>query len=418
MPKIVVGRDDDDQEKYGLKGTGMIGRHLVGENEEAHMANPVYLDLARPHVMGIFGKRGTGKSYSLGLLAEEIQDSEISDNLSTIIIDSMGIYWSMERPNERAAGILEEWDLKPERFDPTIFVPKGRTEELREKNIPFDETFSLDPSELSSSDWQMALNVESDSEMGILLDQTITKLKEQSDSYKVEHIIKGLKQLDFSEDSKRGLENRLRNAQDWGIFGESGMDKFMERGGLSIIDMSVFGGMESGWSVRGLVVGLLARKILRRRMDARKVEELDEMEGINENEMPITWMLIDEAHQFLPDEGETPASRPLLRWAKVGREPGVSMVLATQQPGRLHENVLSQCDLVLSHRLTAQQDLDALSGIMQSYMRQDLSRKIDGLPDEPGAGVILDDNSERSFSVKMRPRKSWHAGGTPDAFGE
>jgi len=61
VPRIIVGRDEDTAEEYGTDGTGMIGKHLVGENEEAHKANPVYLDLASPHVMGIFGKRGTGK---------------------------------------------------------------------------------------------------------------------------------------------------------------------------------------------------------------------------------------------------------------------------------------------------------------------------------------------------------------------
>jgi len=81
MPKICVGRDEEDHEEHGLEGTGMIGKHLVGENEEAHMANPIYFDLARPHVMGVFGKRGTGKSYSLGTIAEEIQTSDVSQSL-------------------------------------------------------------------------------------------------------------------------------------------------------------------------------------------------------------------------------------------------------------------------------------------------------------------------------------------------
>ncbi|MFB6245601.1 MAG: LAGLIDADG family homing endonuclease, partial [Candidatus Nanohaloarchaea archaeon] len=61
MPKISVGRSDEDFEEHGLKGTGVIGRHLVGENEEAHKANPIHFDLAKPHVVGLFGKRGTGK---------------------------------------------------------------------------------------------------------------------------------------------------------------------------------------------------------------------------------------------------------------------------------------------------------------------------------------------------------------------
>lgn len=420
MPKICVGRDQEDQEKHGLNGTGLIGKHLVGEGHEAHTANSVYLDLARPHVMGIFGKRGTGKSYSMGTIAEEIHDADIADNLSTIIIDSMGVYWSMKKPNERAAGILEDWGYKPKNYDANIYIPEGKTREFSEKEIPYDETFTINPGELESDEWAMALGIEKNSDMGILLDRTISKLKETAgEDYKLDHILKGIKQFEFDKEVVRGLENRLANTKDWGVFGEeSSLEKFTERGEMSIIDMSVFGEMSSGWSVRALVVALLSKRILRERMDARRVEEIDEMQGLEQNEMPITWMLIDEAHQFLPDEGETPATKPLLRWVKVGREPGVSLVLATQQPAKLHANALSQCDLILSHRLTAKQDIEALGEIMQSYMRKDIHHYIDALPDEVGTGIVLDDNSERIFPIKMRPRKSWHAGGTPDAYEE
>ena len=151
-------------------------------------------------------------------------------------------------------------------------------------------------------------------------------------------------------------------------------------------------------------------------MTARRIEEIDEMEGLNQNEMPITWMLIDEAHEFLPNDGETAASHPLMRWVKIGREPGVSLVLATQQPAKLHPDALSQCDIILSHRLTSKQDIDALGEIMHTYMRHDINHYIDALPDSKGTGLLLDDNSERIYPVQMRPRKSWHAGGTPDAF--
>ncbi len=61
MHNIVVGRDEADLQKFGAAGTGVIGRHFVGEKKEAHLTNPVRMDFARPHIVGIFGKRGTGK---------------------------------------------------------------------------------------------------------------------------------------------------------------------------------------------------------------------------------------------------------------------------------------------------------------------------------------------------------------------
>jgi len=417
MPKISVGRSDEDTEEYGLKGTGVIGRHLVGENEEAHKANPIHYDLARPHVMGIFGKRGTGKSYSMGILAEELQSSEISDNLSTIIIDPMGIYWSIKRPNDRDATLLEGWDMNPEAFDAKVYIPEGKTAEFEEREMPYDETFTMKASQLSASEWGFAFGIDMGSEAGILLERVVSEISDSREDYRIEDILSEIEEYEFPKEVKNRLKNRFMNAMDWGVFGdESSLEDFTNRGELSIVDVSAFGQMNEGWGVRSLVVGLLAKRILRRRMTARRIEEIDEMEGLNENEMPIVWMMIDEAHEFLPAEGETAASHPLMRWVKIGREPGVSLVLATQQPAKLDPDALSQSDIILSHSLTSRQDIDSLGNIMHTYMRHDIQHYIDALPDQKGAGLLLDDNSERIYPVQVRPRKSWHAGGTPDAF--
>jgi hypothetical protein len=102
----------------------------------------------------------------------------------------------------------------------------------------------------------------------------------------------------------------------------------------------------------------------------------------------------------------------LLTIAKQGREPGVSLVVITQMPNKIHQDVLSQCDLVISHRLTSKADLDALYTVMQVYVREELWKYVNQLPRWPGSCVILDDNLEKIFTVNIRCRQSWHAGGT------
>ena len=266
MPKISVGRDKKDREEHGLKGTGMIGKHLVGENKEAHKANSVYFDLARPHVMGVFGKRGSGKSYSLGTIAEELQNVDIADNLTSIIIDPMGIYWSMKRPNDRGNPLLEDWGLKPQAFDAKVYIPQGKTREFEENEIPFDGTFTLNPGDFTANEWAMAFNIELNSERGILLERAISKLKEDAgNNYKIDNIVEAIRHFDFEEEVQESLVNRFEAAKDWGVFGEeSSIEQFTTRGELSIIDVSAYGELSSGWSVRSLLVGLLAKRILRK----------------------------------------------------------------------------------------------------------------------------------------------------------
>lgn len=422
MHEILIGRDPSDYQEFKSRGMGFIGKHLVGVRNEAHMTIDVKMDLARPHVIGIFGKRGQGKSYTMGCIAEELLllSNEIKKYTAGIIIDTMGIFWSMKSANDRDLGLLERWNMKPRGFEVNVMIPEGQIKIFREKEIPFDSTFSMKPSSLSVNDWALSFNLKLDSEMGILLQKVMRDLRE-SGNYSMEDIINTIKKEEEEKTIKGGLINRFLIANDWGIFSEKGLNirDIIKPGTLTIIDLSHFSRALGGWSVNSLVCGLLARRILEERIKSRRLEEIQTLEGAKaEGTMPITWMFIDEAHQFLPGEGEVASSFPLLQWVKEGREPGVSLVLATQMPNKLHQEAISQCDLVISHRLTSTKDIKSLSEIMQTYLKYNITDYFDNLPRLKGAALVLDDNSERIFPVRIRPRMSWHAGGTPIAIKE
>lgn len=422
MHEIIIGRSPEDFEKYGTKGTGVMGKHFVGEKRDAYLTNPVRIDLARPHIIGIFGKRGTGKSHTLGVIAEELAllPDEISTNMACVIIDPMGIYWSMKNPNERDRTLLSKWGLKPTAFKVQVLVPEGQAKHFSDNEIPYDKTFAMRPSELDSGAWALTFGIELDTEIGILLEKTIKVINSHMPSYDIQDIIEIIKKIDAPHVAKQGLINRFSLAHDWGLFSSAGTSirDIAVPGKITVLDISQFGLASGGWSVRSLVVALISRKILEERIKSRRLEELHDMEGggFGTKYMPFTWMLIDEAHQFLPNDSITVASGPLLQWVKIGREPGVSLVLATQMPYKLHNEAISQCDLVITHRLTSRNDIESLANIMQSYMRYGIPEYFDRLPREKGSALILDDNSERLYEIRMRPRMSWHAGGSPIAI--
>jgi hypothetical protein len=89
--------------------------------------------------------------------------------------------------------------------------------------------------------------------------------------------------------------------------------------------------------------------------------------------------------------------------------------LATQQPGQIHKDVMTQSDVVISHRLTAKPDIDALNSIMQTYLLENIQQTMDKLPSLKGSAIILDDNSERIYPMRVRPRLTWHGGEAPTA---
>jgi DNA helicase HerA-like ATPase len=155
-------------------------------------------------------------------------------------------------------------------------------------------------------------------------------------------------------------------------------------------------------------------------MDSRKKEELEAIRYGQDYLMyksvrqePLVWIFIDEAHEFLPNFGKTPATDSLVQLLREGRQPGISMVLATQQPGKIHSDVMTQSDIIISHKITAKEDVEKLNEIMQSYVLEDIKKQIRELPPLKGSAIILDDNSERIYPMRVRPKFTWHGGESP-----
>ncbi len=417
MYEIVTGRTPKDLQKYGIEGTGYIGKHIVDKGEEAHLTNKILIDFLRPHVILICGKRGTGKSYSGAVLAEEMTllPKELSQNLSTVMIDTMGIFWSMKYPNDDQAVLLDDWGMKPKglKDQVKVYVPFKQKASFEESEIPVDFGISIAPHEFSTEDWSLAFNLPMTNPISLGLQKTINQLKQSGEKFMIDDMITKIKDDRLLDTHvKSSLENMLTIANQWGVFGEEGikMDEIVKPGTINVFDVSRLRATEA-WSVRNLLVAMICRKVYQHRVIARKQEELARMGEIKlEKRYPMVWLIMDEAHQFVPADTMTVSSRPILDIVKQGREPGISFVPITQMPNKIHQEVISQCDMVISHRLTSKNDLQSLQAVMQNYLMEDLTKTIDSLPKWRGSAIVLDDNSERIYPIQVRPRFSWHAG--------
>ena len=429
---ILVGRNQSDKERFGTEGSIFLGKGYVSMGTTTSLSNKVLLDVSRSHVILVSGKRGSGKSYSLSVIAEEMVHlpGEVSKNLSIIMFDTLGVFWTMKYPNTRDEVLLDEWGLKPKGMDIDLHVPIGFFNDYKEKGLPADSHFAIKESELNAEDWSSIFNVQLTEPIGIIIEQTITGLKEiKGDDYTIKDIIEQIqKNKKFSQQIKDAAENRFRNAEAWGLFSKKGTEvkDLVKRGKVVVIDISAYTQASNGGYIKDLVVAVISRKLLAERIISRKLEELDNigMGGAmfidtgKELEKPLVWIFIDEAHEFLPKMGKTLATDALVQLLREGRQPGISLVLATQQPGEIHKDVLTQSDLVISHRLTAQVDINALNSMMQSYLSTDIQSYMNNLPRLRGSAIILDDNSERIYPMRVRPKLSWHGGEAPIALKE
>jgi len=429
MYDILIGRSESDKEKYGVQGAVFLGKHYVKMGQTVSLSSKVYLDVAKSHVVFIVGKRGSGKSYSMGVIAEGIYDlpDEIKKNLAVIMLDTMGIYWTMKYPNNKEKGLIEEWGLESKGINVNIFTPIGFYSEFREKGIPTDFPFSIKTSEINAEEWCMIFNVSITEPIGILIERAINNLKEEGIDYDIEDVVKAVRNDDRSDKGSRdAVENRFLVAGRWGLFSKEGtlIEDLVIPGQITVLDVSAYATTSGAENLRSLVIGLVAQKLFVQRMTARKAEEQEaiseeihffeeEKEGKKE---PIVWLIIDEAHEFLPNKGKTPATLPLITVLREGRQPGISLVLASQQPGKIHSDVFTQSDVVIAHRITANIDVEALGNIMQSYMREGLDKQLNLLPPEEGAAIVFDDVNEKLYPIRVRPRYTWHGGSAPTAL--
>jgi len=427
---IIIGRTESDKELFGKEGLVYLGKGFVKMGQTSSLSNPILMDVARSHVVLICGKRGSGKSYTLGVLTEEISSlpEEIAKNIAVLIFDTMGIFWTMAYRNEKEKELLYSWGIESKKIPIRIFVPYGYANEYKEKGIPVTKSFALKVSELSTDDWVVTFGLNFLNDVAIVIQRIIGKLHEDEKDFDLDDIISAIEKDERAEKKEKDAAiNLFEGARTWGLFaikGEKGTEvkDIIEGGKPTVLDLSCYSSIGT-FNVRALVIGLLSKKLFNERMAARKTEEiaavqhgLDYLYYKEKREMPLVWLVIDEAHEFLPKDEKTAATDALVQLLREGRQPGISLALATQQPGVIHHDALTQADIVISHRVTAKPDIDALNFIMQTYLLEDVKTHMNNLPALKGSAIILDDNSERIYPMRVHPRFTWHGGEAPTAI--
>lgn len=381
--------------------------------EEIETGEDTYIDASSARSILTCGKRGTGKSYALGDIVEEIH-TEVSD-IVPLVIDPMGIYWTMAEENEEQRDLLWDWGMSEEGYRVNLLVPGAPEERFDEEVLSEFERRGIDinplllnPSDMSPDGWCDLFDLNINKPMGIALYRAVRELNDEhaDGRFYIDDIIKKVEMDgDAGERTREALLNRLEMAQDWGIFAETYQDIFrtVDEDRINILDVSV---IEPGkYGLRNLVVQVLGKELFRRRQAARRREELQL--GVD---IPKVWLFIDEAHNFVPSGKSSLAKDTIIRWVKEGRQPGLSIVVATQQPSAIDSDVLSQCDVILCHKITTREDMKSLNKLSQDYMSGELKTYVQNI-DNVGEAVYVDDEEETVKMVQIRPRKSKHGGG-------
>src|SRR3989344_7693576 len=147
----------------------------------------------------------------------------------------------MKIPNKEEAKELERWDLKADKTNVRVLVPKGKIDFYKKKEIPIDGSFTLKTSELDDVEWLALFKLSLNDSEGVLLSRVIEEVKEKMGSYYgIDDIVAAVKKDPDSEAlAKQALANRFRVADSWGLFEKEGtkIKEIAKPGAITIIDV-------------------------------------------------------------------------------------------------------------------------------------------------------------------------------------
>ena len=422
---ISIGRRrDSSTAAYGL--LGKANEHSGGASVLDHS---VWLDIKYPHVMGVFGSRGSGKSFDLGVAAECIAgvqgviQGEQADS-AVLILDVQNQFWTLgfepdpdlsEDTNHLAD--LGKWGLSPSRVPKVkIWSPPGTTV----NETGFSE-FRLAPDQLSDEDWLTTLDLERFSPMG----QALLELLEQRPG----SLPADLRDLAKQGTATRGFQDSTIEGLRWRLAGLSKSD-LVGNPGLSIDDLCAKGTVsvlllrELPDSMRQLVTGVISRLIsdrFGRFQQEMRLARRSHKNQPNEDLPQRVWLIVDEAHVLVPSGARTAASGPIIDYVKRGRDAGLSLIFATQQPSAVDSRLMSQVDITFTHTLGFEVDISAAiqrmptrTSITYQHAGFDLPSLGDAIRTlEPGDCIVADSASGRAFAMRVRPRVTAHGGNHP-----
>lgn len=147
----------------------------------------------------------------------------------------------------------------------------------------------------------------------------------------------------------------------------------------------------------------------------RKAERFTVLEGFFERLWDLAGELrrpyqivLEEAHNFIPQSGTTPVNELLVQIAAEGRKRGLGIVMVGQRSSRIDKNVLTQAGIMLLHRVRHPSDI----GVYQDLVPKErawVKQTAVGL--QTGQAVVL--HGETVSVTSIRERHTFHAGYTP-----
>jgi hypothetical protein len=418
----------------------------------------VWLSTSKEQVIAVVGKRGSGKSFTLGVVAEGLALASEAPHVSrqshpraTLLFDPLDVYWttrlsvasSANEEAQRHFELAESAKLSGLRFNVEAWVPGISSR--RTTDPSWFSVFQLPVPRLGLEEWELLLGINVLSEpMGQALADALALVRAGyhrrkthvagSATFDIPRLVDAAQADElinsYHAESLRALRQRLSSLQSTGLFDDTGtpIERLLAPGRLTVL---LLGRLPQ--SYRAAVVAVVTRMVAERRSEAAFAEkrlaldpeltdeERQNLEAAVSSGVPRTVVALDEAQTFLAPGTSGPVREVFVRLVKEGRNLGLSAVLATQQPSAIDQRILSQVEIFISHQLVTDADIRAVRDNLKSSLPDSVefgrqSMDVSGLLRTLAAGQCLvssaDMNTQvrRSLVMSVRPRATVHGG--------
>ncbi|MBR9702541.1 ATP-binding protein [Candidatus Woesearchaeota archaeon] len=338
---------------------------------------PIHIDLRRmmtKHV-AVLAKSGAGKSYTVGVLLEEI----LEKGVPVLIIDPHGEHHTLNTPakiDEENKERYARYEVMPKGYEAAVYgnPDAGRNPLLLSNKLTRQELMHMLPK----------LNV---TQQGLLY-QAIRN-SEHTDFDQL------LLALEAEESmAKWSLINLVEGLRNHKLFSSEPTPptELVKPGRATIIELKGYPP-----DIQELIVYKLVKDLFELRKHDKRA--------------PF-FLVLEEAHNFCPERsfGEAASSKILRTIASEGRKFGLGLCVISQRPARVDKSVLSQCTTQLVLKVTNPHDLKAVSNSVEGLTAES-EKEIKNLSIGTAlvAGVV-----DLPLVVNVRPRRTAHGGEAVD----
>jgi DNA phosphorothioation-dependent restriction protein DptH len=398
---IIVGKSSESPQ-FGVLGKSIQNKKIA-------------IDLSETNTISLFGVQGGGKSYTIGTITEMVlkQFSHINalpSPLAGVIFhysESMDYepeFTSMIYANDNRTELQklkDEYGAQPDSIkDVILLTPRDKIEERRLQYPSIDiKPISFNSMELNVQDWMFLLGaVGNDS---AYIKQLKSLMREQRRSITMEGLSESVESSELLSNSQKALaRQKLSFAREY-IDDTFYIRDILKPGRLIIVDL------RDEFIVKDEALGLF-------------VIMLNIFSGVKTyNDKHFNkFIVFDEAHKYMDNKDLTGNIVTAIREM---RHKGVSIMIASQDPPSLPNEIIELSSVVLLHKFNSPQ---WLKHIQKSITQLSNLTPADMSILKPGEGFLWSTKaSEQSITLKpikisTRPRVTKHGGATKQATGE